>query len=120
MPACGVQGGISDAWQLVIPETEAPGKYLLLAPREAVADDVVGYKVRHSRTFNIFLGVRLTDPDIAWKKMSRGSMGSRWITSSSRSQYSIPRGGRPLHAFVPASNRRIGQNAQPIGLTAVA
>jgi hypothetical protein len=40
---------------------------------------------------------------MAWKKMSRGSIGLRWITSASRSQYSIPRGGRPLHAFVPAS-----------------
>jgi aquaporin Z len=36
------------------------------------------------------------------EKMSRGSSGSRWITSSSLSQYSIPRGGRPLQAFVPA------------------
>jgi len=39
---------------------------------------------------------------MAWKKMSRGSIGSRWSTSSSRCQYSIPRGGTPLHDVVPA------------------
>jgi hypothetical protein len=63
MPARGVQGGTSDAWQTTIPETEAPGKYLVLAPGQQVPDDVAGYEVRHSPTFNIFIGVRLTDPD---------------------------------------------------------
>jgi hypothetical protein len=63
MPARGVQGATSDAWQIAIPGTEAPGKYLVLAPRQKVPEDVAGYEVRHSPTFNIFLGVRLTDPN---------------------------------------------------------
>jgi hypothetical protein len=63
MPERGVQGATSDAWQIAIPETEAPGRYLVLAPGQKVPDDVAGYEVRHSPTFNIFLGVRLTDPD---------------------------------------------------------
>jgi hypothetical protein len=63
MPARGVQGGISDAWQNSIPDTEKPGKYLVLAPGQKVPDDVAGFIVRHSPTVNIFLGVRLTDPD---------------------------------------------------------
>src|SRR5580698_7028232 len=32
MPTHGVQGGITDAWQKNIPDSEAPAKYLLLAP----------------------------------------------------------------------------------------
>jgi hypothetical protein len=63
MPARGVQGQFSDAWQMAIPESEAPGKYLLLAPGQEAPADVAGYTVRHSPTFNINLGVRLTDPD---------------------------------------------------------
>ncbi len=63
MPARGVQGAMSDAWQTAIPGTEAPGKYLVLAPGQKVPDNVAGYAVRHSPTFNVFLGVRLTDAD---------------------------------------------------------
>jgi hypothetical protein len=63
MPAEGVQGGTSDAWQMAIPGTEPPAKYLVLGPGQQVPGDVAGYAVRHSPTFNIFLGVRLTDPD---------------------------------------------------------
>jgi Uncharacterized conserved protein len=63
MPASGVQGGISDTWQNSIPDTERPGKYLVLAPGQTVPRDVGGYIVRHSPTVNIFLGVRLTDTD---------------------------------------------------------
>jgi hypothetical protein len=63
MPAEGVQGGTSDAWQMAIPETEAPAKYLVLGPAQQARGNVAGYAVRHSPTFNIFLGVRLTDPD---------------------------------------------------------
>jgi len=68
MPARGVQGGTSDAWQMAIPDTETPGKYLVLGPGQKAPKDVAGYKVRHSPTFNIFLGVRLTDPDPASAK----------------------------------------------------
>jgi hypothetical protein len=63
MPSRGVQGAINDSWQNAIPDTEKPGKYLVLAPGQKVPDDVAGYVVRHSPTVNVFLGVRLTDPD---------------------------------------------------------
>ena len=63
VPPRGVQGGISDAWQRTIPGTESPGTYLVLAPGQKVLDNVAGYTVRQSPTFNIFLGARLTDED---------------------------------------------------------
>jgi hypothetical protein len=63
MPARGVQGAINDSWQNAIPGTEAPGKYLVLAPGQQAAGSVDGFIVRHSPTFNVFLGVRLTDAD---------------------------------------------------------
>jgi hypothetical protein len=61
MPPRGVQGAVSDAWQIAIPGTEEPGTYLMQAPGQQVPDDVAGYSVRQSPAFNIFLGVRLTD-----------------------------------------------------------
>jgi hypothetical protein len=63
MPARGVQGAINDSWQNAIPGTEAPGKYLVLGPGQEMPADIAGYIVRHSPTFNVFLGVRLTDAD---------------------------------------------------------
>lgn len=63
MPTHGVQGGISDAWQNNIPDSEAPATYLLLAPGQKATDTVTSFAVRRSPTFNIFLGVRLTDAD---------------------------------------------------------
>jgi hypothetical protein len=63
IPPHGVQGGISDAWQRTIPGTESPGTYLVLAPGQKVPDNVDDYTVRQSLTFNIFLGLRLTDAD---------------------------------------------------------
>jgi hypothetical protein len=63
MPPRGVRGGMSDAWQIGIPHSEAPAKYLVLAPGQKPPDDVTGYAVRHSSTFNILIGVRLTDTD---------------------------------------------------------
>jgi hypothetical protein len=63
MPLQGVQGGISDAWQNNIPGTEVPARYLVLGPGQSVPGNVTGYAVRHSPTFNIFLGIRLTDAD---------------------------------------------------------
>jgi hypothetical protein len=68
MPARGVQGAINDSWQNAIPDTEKPGKYLVLAPGQKVPDDAAGYVVRHSPTVNVFIGVRLTDPDPATAK----------------------------------------------------
>ena len=63
IPPRGVQGGISDAWQRTIPGTESPGTYLVLAPGQKAPDNVAGYTVRQSPTFNIFLGARLTDTE---------------------------------------------------------
>ena len=63
MPERGVQGGISDAWQNNVPDSEAPAKYLVLGPGHKVPDNVAGYAVRQSPTFNILIGVRLTDAD---------------------------------------------------------
>lgn len=63
MPAQGVQGGTSDAWQMALPGTEEPGKYLVLGPGQKEPGNTEGYKVLQAPTFNIFLGVRLTDPD---------------------------------------------------------
>jgi hypothetical protein len=63
IPPRGVQGGISDAWQQTIPGTESPGTYLVLAPGQKAPNDVTGYTMRQSPTFNIFLGARLTDAD---------------------------------------------------------
>jgi hypothetical protein len=63
MPASGVQGGISDAWQSNIPDSESPATYLVVGPGQETPKDVAGYAVRHSPTFGIFLGARLTDPD---------------------------------------------------------
>jgi hypothetical protein len=63
IPPSGARGGISDAWQNNVPDSEAPAKYLVLGPGQKVPDDVAGYAVRQSPTFNIFFGVRLTDTD---------------------------------------------------------
>jgi hypothetical protein len=63
MPASGVQGGISDAWQNAIPGAERPGRHLVLAPGQEPPGDSAAYIVRRSPTVNILLGVRLTDPD---------------------------------------------------------
>ena len=76
IPLRGVQGGISDAWQRTIPGTESPGTYLVLAPGQKVPDNVGDYTVRESLTFNIFLGLRLTDanPDQAKQALSQLQM----------------------------------------------
>ena len=42
MPTHGVQGGITDAWQNNLPDSEAPAKYLLLAPGQKTPDNVTG------------------------------------------------------------------------------
>jgi len=63
MPAKGVQGAINDSWQNAIPGTDKPGKHLVLAPGQVAPNDAAGYAVRQSPTVNVFLGVRLTDPD---------------------------------------------------------
>jgi len=63
MPPAGVRGGIIDAWQCMIPGTSAAANYVLLAPGQAPPADTAGYVVRQSPTFNIMIGVRLTDTE---------------------------------------------------------
>jgi hypothetical protein len=63
IPPRGVQGGISDAWQRTIPDTESPGTFLVLAPGQKAPGNAGGYIVHESPTFNMFLGARLTDED---------------------------------------------------------
>jgi hypothetical protein len=70
IPPQGVQGGISDSWQITIPGSETPGRYLVVAPGQKAPDDVRGYIVRQSPTFNIFLGARLTDENPARAKQT--------------------------------------------------
>src|SRR5580658_568917 len=48
MPTQGVQGGISDAWQNNLPDSEAPARYLVLGPGQKMPDNITGYAVRHS------------------------------------------------------------------------
>ena len=74
IPERGVQGQFSDAWQIAVPGSEAPGKYLVLAPGHEVPDEVAGYIVSHSPTFNVNLGVRLTDTDPDRAKQSLAQM----------------------------------------------
>jgi hypothetical protein len=63
MPPRGVRGGMVDAWQRTIPDSEAPARYLVLAPGQEPPADVTGFAVRHSPTFNVLIGLRLTDTD---------------------------------------------------------
>ena len=55
----GVRAGNSDAWQNAIPDTDAPGRYLLLAPGQDPPADATGYAVRRSPTFNVEIGLLL-------------------------------------------------------------
>jgi hypothetical protein len=68
IPAHGVQGGISDAWQQALPDVQTPRTYLVLAPGQKAPDDAARFAVRESPTFNIFFGLRLTDEDPAKAK----------------------------------------------------
>jgi hypothetical protein len=61
MPARGVQGQFSDAWQIAVPDSEAPGKHLLLGPGQEIPGNDAAFPACRSPTFNINLGVRLTD-----------------------------------------------------------
>jgi hypothetical protein len=63
MPSSGVRGGVTDAWQRALPDSEAPAKYLLLAPDQASPSDAEGFAVRRSPTTNILIGVRITETD---------------------------------------------------------
>lgn len=58
-----VRGGTIDGWQGALPETVKPAKYLILGPGQKQPDDVTGFEVRRSSTFNIMMGLRITVTD---------------------------------------------------------
>ena len=58
-----VRGGLSDAWQRPLPDTHKSAKYLVLGPGQDAPADVAGFEVRHSPTFNMFVGIRITVTD---------------------------------------------------------
>ena len=91
MPPRGVQGATSDAWQMALEQSGKPGKYLVLGPGQKTPADVAGYEVRHSPTFNIYLGVRLTDADPASAKEALSHL----------QMYPIPPTMATIEALVP-------------------
>src|SRR5689334_4019096 len=58
-----IRGAISDAWQHALPDTNKSAKYLLVGPGQETLSDVAGFEVRHSATFNVNVGVRITVTD---------------------------------------------------------
>jgi hypothetical protein len=58
-----VRGGLSDAWQRALPDTNKSAKYLVLGPGQEAPADVAGLEVRRSTTFNMFVGIRITVTD---------------------------------------------------------
>jgi hypothetical protein len=58
-----IRGAISDAWQHALPDTNKSARYLLVGPGQEVANDTAGFEVRHSPTFNVNVGVRITVTD---------------------------------------------------------
>src|SRR5580765_4623822 len=58
-----VRGGLSDAWQQALPDTNKSAKYLVLGPGQEAPADTAGFEVRHCPTFNMFVGIRITATD---------------------------------------------------------
>jgi len=58
-----VRGGLSDAWQHALPDTNNSAKYLVLGPGQEVPADAAGFEVRRCPTFNMFVGIRITATD---------------------------------------------------------
>jgi hypothetical protein len=58
-----VRGALSDGWQHALPDTHKSAKYLVLGPGQDAPADVSGFEVRHSPTFNMFVGIRITVTD---------------------------------------------------------
>jgi len=58
-----IRGGMSDAWQHALPDTGRSAKYLLIGPGQETPADVAGFEIRHSPTFNVNIGVRMTVTD---------------------------------------------------------
>jgi hypothetical protein len=112
IPPQGVQGGISDGWQITIPGSETPGTYLLLAPGQKAPDDVSGYIVRQSPTFNIFLGARLTDEDPARAKQTlRSSRCIRTPNVTIRRLWTSSTSARGPGAACPRAGWSIGSGS---------
>jgi hypothetical protein len=62
MPDGEIRGAAHDFWQIGISQITEPGKYLFVGPGQEVKDSV-GYKVLHSPTNNLLLGIRLMPTD---------------------------------------------------------
>src|SRR6185436_4020105 len=58
-----VRGAMSDSLQHALPDTSRSAKYLVLGPGQKAPADVAGFEVRHSPTFNVNVGVRITATD---------------------------------------------------------
>ncbi|MET0169689.1 MAG: DUF1214 domain-containing protein, partial [Aliihoeflea sp.] len=58
-----VRGGLSDAWQRALPDTNRSAKYLVLGPGQEAPTDTPGFEVRRCPTFNMFVGIRITVTD---------------------------------------------------------
>jgi hypothetical protein len=58
-----VRGGLSDAWQRALPDTNRSAKYLVLGPGQEAPADTAGFEVRRCPTFNMFVGIRITVTD---------------------------------------------------------
>ena len=67
MPEGEVRGAAHDMWQMEITSMTKPGKYIFVGPGQKAPEgaEKAGYKVHHTPTNSIFLGIRLipTDPD---------------------------------------------------------
>lgn len=62
MPDGEIRGAAHDFWQIGISQITEPGKYLFIGPGQKV-EDTTGYKVLHSPTNNLLLGIRLMPTD---------------------------------------------------------
>jgi hypothetical protein len=64
-PAGKVRGAAHDMWQVQVTEIVEPGKYLFVGPGQKAPDgaEAQGYKVFHSPTNSILLGIRLMPED---------------------------------------------------------
>jgi hypothetical protein len=59
----GVRGGLSDAWQRGLPDSNRSAKYLVLGPGQQAPADLAKFEVRRSATFNMLVGIRITATD---------------------------------------------------------
>jgi hypothetical protein len=94
IPPSGARGGISDAWQNNVPDSEAPAKYLVLGPGQKVPNDVTGsaLSVWHHDHWNPVLGLHPTCSVAAVDRELRpGRVGRRLRLRHRRCRRQLPR-----------------------------